>query len=82
MRFSRAYQYTADFEARQSGFDFAVVARAVLEVATATKAALVKVARDFIKSLRPARPVSKPVQLVLDWSAIATNSNVFCHQEV
>lgn len=81
-RFSRAYQHTAEFEARQMGFEFAVVARAVLEVARSTKAALVEVAQDFIKALRPARPVKKPVQLVLEWSAIATSSSVFCHQGV
>lgn len=81
-RFSRTYQHTAEFEARQMGFDFAVVARAVLDIARQTKAALVKVARDFIKGLRPARPVKKPVQLVLEWSEIETSSNVFCHQGV
>lgn len=81
-RFSRAYQHTAEFEARQMGFDFAVVARAVLDIARQTKAALVKVARDFLRGLRPARAVKQPVQLVLEWSAIEASSNVFCHQGV
>lgn len=81
-RFSRAYQYTAEFEARQSGFDFAVVARAVLEIAVDAKAKLKAMAKSFIKALRPALRVSKPVQLVLEWSAIEANSNMFCHQGV
>jgi hypothetical protein len=72
MRLSRAYLNTPEFEARQMGFDFAVVARAVLEIARATKAKLQTMARDFIKALRPATPAPKrPQQLVLELGGIA-----------
>lgn len=81
-RFSRAYQYTAEFEARQMGFEFAAVARVVLEIAVSTKAKLKAMAKNFIKALRPALPVKKPVQFGFDWSAIATSSTMFCHQGV
>ncbi|MDR1994043.1 hypothetical protein [Azonexus sp.] len=65
-RFSRAYQHTAEFEARQMGFDFAEVARAVLQIVVDTKARLAAVARDFIRTLRPDKPAEKkPKQLVM-----------------
>lgn len=41
-RFSRAYQYTDEFESRQAGFDFAEVARTVLKITVETKKALGK----------------------------------------
>lgn len=65
----------AEFEARQRGFDFAVVGRAVLAVAVQAKAALVKMARAFSRGLRPAPQVKKPFQLVIEWSAIEASSN-------
>lgn len=81
-RFSRTYQYTAEFEARQSGFDFAVVARAVLEIAVEAKAKLKAMAKSFIKALRPAPLLEKPVQFGFDWNGIGASSKNFCHQGV
>lgn len=50
-RFSRAYQYTDEFESRQAGFDFAVVVRAVLRITVETKKALGK----WFKAWKPKR---------------------------
>lgn len=53
-RFSRAYQYTDEFESRQAGFDFAEVARTVLKITVETKKALGK----WFKAWKPKRPIT------------------------
>lgn len=65
-RLSRAYQYSAEFEARQMSFDFAEVARAVLKITVETKTKLTAWALKFIRGLRPKKPENPPKQLVLD----------------
>lgn len=58
----------AEFEARQSCFDFAIVARAVLEIAVAGKKKASALLARFIKSCRSGWEtciVRKPQQLVL-----------------
>lgn len=66
-RFSRAYQYTAEFEARQLEFDFAVVARAVLNIAIEGKKKAAKILTAFIRSCRDGWTTAprRPQQLVL-----------------
>lgn len=72
MRFSRAYETTEEFKKRQSGFDFAVVARAVLEIAVETKKRLATMAKTLLKGFRMPRPAErKPHQLVLELDSIA-----------
>lgn len=76
-RFSRAYQHTAEFEARQMGFDFALVARTVLEIARAAKARLVAWWKGERKGLYPAPSRQKFHQLVLDLDSIAQIPMIF-----
>jgi len=72
MRFSRAYEMTEEFQKRQRGFDFAVVARAVLEIAVETKKRLATMAKTLLKGFRmPRRAERKPYQLVLELDSIA-----------
>lgn len=69
MRFSRAYEVSGEFRARQGAFGFADVAFAVLEVVTATKKALV----GWWKKERPVvvQVKVKFHQLVLELDGIA-----------
>ena len=72
MRFSRHYEMTEEFQKRQRGFGFAVVARAVLEIALETKKRLATMAKTLLKGIRMPKPAQrKPHQLVLELDSIA-----------
>lgn len=73
-RFSRAYQQTAEFEARQMAFDFAAVARVVMEIAAGARKKATAFLRDFSRrcwSGWAAKTAKRPHQLVLELDAIA-----------
>lgn len=65
--FSRAYELSAEFEARQMGFDFAVVARTVLHIAIEGKKKAARILTAFVRSCRTGwfPEQRKPQQLVL-----------------
>ena len=70
MRFSRAYEQTKEYLARQAGFFFAQVARAVIEIALEAK----KKIGGWWNLNRPHAPApyfKKPHQLVLKLNNMA-----------
>ncbi|HZX32368.1 MAG TPA: hypothetical protein VFF03_13535 [Rhodocyclaceae bacterium] len=68
-RFSRAYQQTAEFEAKQMAFDFAAVARVVMQIAVDARKAATAFLKDFSRRCWSGWTTSNekhPQQLVLE----------------
>ena len=62
MRFSRLYEQTAEFRSRCKGFDFAVVAHAVLDIAVETKKKLLAMKKTTIFAKEKVRKLVKKGQ--------------------